>query len=146
MLRVMRTQAKDNGGLLIGVDLEKSRSVLEPAYNDAAGVTAEFNLNLLTRLNREHEANFELDSFEHHAIYDKEHRRIEMRLISLHSQSVQVAGQRFDFDEGEYIVTEHSHKYSLERFAAMATEAGFYQRECWTDAGNLFSVQFLTAT
>jgi len=145
LLRVMRAQAKDDGALLIGVDLEKPKDVLERAYNDAAGVTAEFNLNLLTRLNRDHGATFELDAFEHSAIYDEEHRRIEMRLISLESQKVDVAGRRFDFDDGEYIVTEHSHKYTLDRFASMAADAGFAQQCCWTDADNLFSVQYLTA-
>lgn len=145
LMKVMRAEAKDGGALLIGVDLEKPVGVVEPAYNDAAGVTAEFNLNVLERLNREHDANFDTDSFEHHAIYDKEHRRIEMRLISLDRQSVRVAGETFDFDEGEYIVTEHSHKYSLERFAEMACEAGFTRHRCWTDADELFSVQYLIA-
>jgi dimethylhistidine N-methyltransferase len=145
LMKVMREQAKDDGALLIGVDLEKPAGVLERAYNDAAGVTSEFNLNLLTRLNREHNANFELDAFEHRAVYDSEYRRIEMRLVSLDSQSVKVAGEKFDFDEGEYIVTEHSHKYSLERFASIAADAGFDQRRCWTDADKLFSVQYLVA-
>lgn len=145
LMKVMRAQAKDNGALLIGVDMEKPVELLERAYNDAAGVTADFNLNLLKRLNREHDANFELDSFEHDAIYDTARRRIEMRLVSVDSQSVEVAGETFEFDQGEYIVTEHSHKYSLERFASMAAEAGFYQQRCWTDANNLFSVQFLTS-
>ena len=145
LMRVMRTEAKDEGALLIGVDLEKPKEIVEPAYNDAAGVTAEFNLNLLARLNREHHANFDLDAFEHAAIYDREHNRIEMRLISLDVQSVEVAGETFEFDAGEYIVTEHSHKYSLERFAAMAAEAGFDQEKCWTDSSDLFSVQYLTA-
>lgn len=145
LLTVMRAQAKDGGALLIGVDLEKSKAILEPAYNDAEGVTADFNLNLLARLNREHDANFELDAFEHTAIYDEEHRRIEMRLISLQEQSVSVAGRRFDFDEGEYIITEHSYKFSLDRFAALAREAGFEQRKCWTDAAGMFSVQYLVS-
>jgi dimethylhistidine N-methyltransferase len=145
LMRVMREQAKDNGALLIGVDLEKPSDILEPAYNDAAGVTAEFNLNLLTRLNREYGANFEPESFEHLAIYDEEHHRIEMRLISLADQSVEMGGETFDFDAGEYIVTEHSHKYSLERFAAMATKSGFEQQKCLTDDNELFSVQFLVA-
>ncbi|MBT8440905.1 MAG: L-histidine N(alpha)-methyltransferase [Gammaproteobacteria bacterium] len=145
LMKVMRTEAKDDGALLIGVDLEKPSGVVERAYNDAAGVTADFNLNLLARLNREHDANFDLDAFEHAAVYDEEHRRIEMRLISLDAQSVEVAGETFDFDEGEYIVTEHSHKYSLERFASMAAEAGFDQEKCWTDPADLFSVQYLVA-
>ncbi|MFW2404043.1 MAG: L-histidine N(alpha)-methyltransferase [Gammaproteobacteria bacterium] len=145
LMKVMRAEAKDDGALLIGVDLEKPRGIVERAYNDAAGVTADFNLNLLARLNREHEADFDLDAFEHAAVYDEEHRRIEMRLISLDAQSVQVAGETFEFDEGEYIVTEHSHKYSLERFASMAAEAEFEQEKYWTDPADLFSVQYLVA-
>ena len=145
LLRAMRVQAKDNGALLIGVDLEKPKEIVEPAYNDADGVTAEFNLNLLTRLNREYDGDFDEEKFEHRAIYDEQHRRIEMRLISQADQAVTLAGQRFEFDDGEYIVTEHSHKYSFERFAAIAAEAGFKQGACWTDPDELFGVIFLTA-
>ena len=145
LMKVMREEAKDDGALLIGVDLEKPADILERAYNDAAGVTAEFNLNLLTRLNREHGATFELDAFEHEAIYDEAERRIEMRLVSRDAQAVEVAGETFELDEGEYIVTEHSHKYSLERFSSLAEEAGFDQRRCWTDDDDLFSVQYLVA-
>jgi hypothetical protein len=96
LLQVMREEAKDDGALLIGVDLVKPAEILEPAYNDAAGVTADFNLNLLERLNREHDANFSLPSFEHEAVYDAENRRIEMRLVSLVKQRVRVAGEAFD--------------------------------------------------
>ena len=145
LMKVMRGQAKDDGALLIGVDIEKPRDVLERAYNDAAGVTAEFNLNLLTHLNREYGADFDVDAFEHEAVYDDEQRRIEMRLISREEQSVQVAGAEFEFDAGEYIVTEHSHKYPLERFASMAADAGFDQQQCWIDENELFSVQYLVA-
>ncbi len=145
LMKVMRGEAKDDGALLIGVDLEKPTEVLQKAYNDDAGVTAEFNLNLLKRFNREHAATFDPDTFEHHAFYDKEHSRIEMRLISLEKQSVEVAGREIEFDRDEYIVTEHSHKYTVESFAAMAGEAGFSQQECWTDPDQLFSVQYLTA-
>ena len=145
LLRVMRAQAKDNGALLIGVDLEKSKDILEPAYDDAAGVTAAFNLNLLTRLNREYGGNFDKDQFTHRAIYDEQHRRIEMRLVSQKEQVVMLAGKRFEIGEGEYIVTEHSHKYSIERFATMAAKAGFEQCACWTDPDKLFGVLFLQA-
>jgi L-histidine N-alpha-methyltransferase len=145
LLRVMRSEAKDDGGLLIGVDLEKEKEILEPAYNDAAGVTADFNLNLLKRLNREYDASFDLESFEHKAIYDENERRIEMRLVSITKQQVQVAGERFSLDEGEYIVTEHSHKYSVDQFEAMSRTAGFSVKSVWTDPQNLFSVQYLEA-
>jgi L-histidine N-alpha-methyltransferase len=145
LLQNMRHQAKDEGGLLIGVDLEKPREILEPAYNDAAGVTAEFNLNMLTHLNREHGANFEEASFTHEAIFDEQKSRIEMRLISLRRQTVDIADESFEIKDGEYIVTEHSHKYSPDRFESMAGQAGFEAQEFWTDAEKLFSVQYLTA-
>jgi L-histidine N-alpha-methyltransferase len=146
LLRVMRMEAKDGGGLLIGVDLEKSKEILEPAYNDSAGVTAAFNLNLLERLNREYDANFDLDSFEHKAIYDEEESRIEMRLVSLDKQAVIVAGERFLLNEGEFILTEHSHKYSVDRFTSMSRTAGFSLNSVWTDPQDLFSVYYLDAS
>jgi len=145
LMRVMREEAKDDGALLIGVDLVKPSEILEPAYNDAAGVTANFNLNLLERLNREHDANFSLQAFRHKAIYDVDNSRIEMRLVSLQKQRVRVAGKNFDLDDGEYIVTEHSHKYSLDQFESMAKTAGFSVQEVWTDEKDLFSVQYLIA-
>lgn len=145
LMRVMREEARDDGALLIGVDLIKDRKILEPAYNDAAGVTADFNLNLLRRLNREHDANFSLDSFEHLAVFDEEDSRIEMRLISLEKQQVQLAGEVFELERDEYIVTEHSHKYSLDKFEAMANQAGFNVDTIWTDDDELFSVQYLVS-
>jgi dimethylhistidine N-methyltransferase len=145
LMRVMRTEARNDGALLIGVDLEKPKIILERAYNDAAGVTAKFNLNLLIRFNREYDADFELRAFEHEAVYDEKEKRIEMRLISLRRQSVHIAGARIDLDVGEYIVTEHSHKYSPDRFADMTRQAGFEFCQAWSDADNLFSVQYLTA-
>lgn len=145
LLRVMREEAGDDGAVLIGVDLAKPREVLEPAYNDAAGVTADFNLNLLRRLNREHDADFDLEAFRHVAVYDEDESRIEMRLVSLRRQTVQVAGERFRFEADEYLVTEHSHKYSPEQFGALAGDAGLEVRRLWTDPQGLFSVQYLTA-
>ena len=145
LLAVMREEAKDDGGLLIGVDLDKPRDIVEPAYNDAAGVTADFNLNLLKRLNSEHGANFDMDLFAHRAVFDKERSRIEMRLISLEKQSIEVAGEEFCIDKGEYILTEYSHKYSREQFATMAAAAGFNVQSVWTDSQELFSVQYLEA-
>lgn len=145
LLRVMRAEAGDEGAVLIGVDLAKPREVLEPAYNDAAGVTADFNLNLLRRLNREHDADFDLDAFRHEAVYDADESRIEMRLVSVRPQSVSVAGERFRFEADEYVVTEHSHKYSPDQFAELAGDAGLDVQRVWTDPEELFSVQYLTA-
>jgi L-histidine N-alpha-methyltransferase len=145
LLQVMREEAKDDGALLIGVDLVQPPEILEPAYNDAAGVTADFNLNMLERLNREYDANFSLPAFQHKAIYDADNSRIEMRLVSLQKQRVRVAGESFDLNKGEYIVTEHSHKYSLDQFESMANAAGFEVQEVWTDEKKLFSVQYLKA-
>jgi len=145
LLRVMRTEASDDGALLIGVDLVKGREVLEPAYNDAAGVTADFNKNVLARLNREHGADFDIAAFEHEAVFDEDNSRIEMRLVSLRRQRVRVASEQFEMRVNEYIVTEHSHKYSIEEFGEMAGKAGFEQAQVWTDEDRLFSVQHLRA-
>ena len=145
LLKVMRAEATDGGALLIGVDLVKPTEILEPAYNNAAGVTADFNLNLLERLNREHDADFSLKAFRHDAIYDSNSNRIEMRLVSLVKQRVRVAGESFFFESGEYIVTEHSHKYSLSQFRLMAEAAGFSVSAVWTDENDMFSVQYLIA-
>ena len=132
------------GGLLIGVDLRKSPKVLEPAYNDAQGVTAAFNLNLLSRMNAELGADFDLGSFAHQAFYDPEVGRIEMHLRSLKAQTVHIGGETIRFAEDETIWTECSYKYSLPEFAAMAKIAGFAVRQVWTDPDQKFSVQYLT--
>ncbi|MGI9309239.1 MAG: L-histidine N(alpha)-methyltransferase [Gammaproteobacteria bacterium] len=145
LMRIMRREAGDNGSLLIGVDLVKSRKIIEPAYNDAAGITAKFNLNLLSRMNRDHGGDFHVDHFEHKAIYDEDENRIEMRLISRRKQTVRLAGKHIPFEEGEFIVTEHSHKYTQEGFEAMAKQAGFTKTEHWSDRDSLFSVQLLNA-
>ena len=132
------------GGLLIGVDLRKSPDILNPAYNDAQGVTAAFNLNLLARMNAEIGANFALDGFAHSAFYDAEIGRIEMHLLSLNAQTVHLGGETIRFAEDETIWTECSYKYSLPEFAAMAASVGFAVRRVWTDAEQKFSVQYLT--
>ncbi len=132
------------GGLLIGVDLRKSPGILEPAYNDAQGVTAAFNLNLLTRMNAEIGADFALDGFAHSAFYDERIGRIEMHLLSLNAQTVRLGGETIRFAEDETIWTECSYKYSLPEFAAMAETAGFAMRQVWTDAEQKFSVQYFT--
>ena len=142
LMQVMHQEAGDNGALLIGVDLQKDRSVLERAYNDASGVTAAFNLNVLIRINNEFDGTFDTDQFQHRAIYNKPAGRIEMYLDSLTEQYASVAGERFHFRKGESILTEHSHKYTLEGFADIAHAAGFRVEKVWTDENQLFSVQY----
>jgi dimethylhistidine N-methyltransferase len=145
LLQQMRAQVGKGGALLIGVDLVKDRDIVEPAYNDAAGVTADFNLNLLRHLNRAFGTDFDLAAFEHQAVYDDERERIEMRLVATRDQDVELDGETIQVDEGEYIVTEHSHKFSREAFAEMAVRAGFRVEQIWSDPQDLFSVQFLAA-
>jgi dimethylhistidine N-methyltransferase len=142
LLRRMRG-VLGGGGLLVGVDLVKDPLVLHAAYNDAAGVTAAFNKNILARANRELNADFDLDAFAHYAPYNVAARRIEMYLVSLKRQSVHIAGRRFDFAQGEAMHTEDSHKYTIEGFREMAVRAGFAPRAVWTDAGGLFSLHWL---
>jgi dimethylhistidine N-methyltransferase len=132
------------GGLLIGIDLKKDARILEPAYNDAKGVTAAFNLNLLHRINRELGADFQLHQFRHHAFYNEELGRIEMHLVSLQNQTVQIGETTITFTEDETIHTENSYKYSPEEFAVLAANAGFELQAMWTDEQRLFGVQYLT--
>ena len=132
--------------MVIGVDLEKDERVLYDAYNDKAGVTARFNLNVLHRINRELGGNFDLSAFTHRAIYNRERHRIEMHLISRKAQTVRVLGRSFSFRAGESIHTENSYKYSLERFAALARSTGWTPRASWTDAASMFSVHALVAS
>jgi dimethylhistidine N-methyltransferase len=135
-----------NATLIIGFDLVKDAKVLNAAYNDAAGVTARFNLNLLTRINRELDGNFDLGAFCHQAFYNAERRRIEMHIASRKRQKVRVAGRSFDFREGETIHTENSYKYTPEAFGAMARGAGWSPVAVWTDTQGYFMVQALTAS
>ncbi len=144
LLRVMHAEAGTGGALLIGVDLRKDRETLERAYDDAAGVTAAFNRNLLARINHELGADFDPESFRHEATWNPGAGRIEMRLVSGRAQSARVAGRRVAFAEGEAILTEYSHKYELDEFADLAAEAGFTVDEIWVDGDRLFSVQLLT--
>jgi dimethylhistidine N-methyltransferase len=130
-----------NAKLIIGVDLIKDSNVLNAAYNDAAGVTAAFNINLLTRINRELGGTFDLATFEHHAFYNRERSRIEMHLASLKRQKVKVAGECIDFRAGETIHTENSYKYSPESLRALARGVGWMPAGVWTDARNYFSIQ-----
>jgi len=142
----MARVAGPGGGVLIGVDLRKERAVLEAAYDDALGVTAAFNKNLLARINSELGADFDLARFRHRALWNDAAGRVEMHLVSERAQSVRVAGQRIDFAAGESIHTENSYKYELGQFAALAAQAGLAVRRVWTDSGARFSVQYLTAT
>jgi dimethylhistidine N-methyltransferase len=131
--------------LIVGVDLVKDAGVLDVAYDDAAGVTARFNLNILARINRELDGNFDLDAFTHRAFFDRAHSRIEMHLVSQVRQQVRVGGHAFAFRAGETIHTENSYKYTLDGFAALARDAGWTHRAVFTDARNYFSVHALTA-
>jgi len=131
--------------MIIGIDLEKDEHILHNAYNDTAGVTARFNLNVLARINRELGGNFDLSAFAHRAIYNRDQHRIEMHLISGKSQTVRLLGTSFSFRPHESIHTENSYKYSLKRFAGLARGAGWRIRETWTDDAKLFSVHALEA-
>lgn len=142
LLKVMHHEAGENGAMLIGVDLQKDKTILERAYNDSRGVTARFNLNVLRRINREFDGTFDLNGFRHRAIYNEDAGRIEMYLDSLIDQSASVGGKAFRFAEGEAINTEHSHKYTIAGFAAMAQAAGFRVEKVWMDPEQLFSVQY----
>ncbi len=133
------------GGLLIGIDLKKDRATIEAAYDDAGGVTAAFNLNLLRRINRTLGADFRLDRFEHRAVYNEELGRVEIGLVSRCVQTVTIEGKTFEFDRGEEIRTEHCHKYSIEGFAERAAHVGLSLRCRWTDAQSRLAVLYLTA-
>jgi L-histidine N-alpha-methyltransferase len=117
--------------------------VLHAAYNDARGVTAAFNRNLLARMNAELGANFDLRRFRHYAFYNASRGRVEMHLVSLLRQRVAIGRHRFDFDAGETIHTENSHKYSVEEFQAFARAAGFAPRKVWRDRRGLFALHGL---
>lgn len=144
LLEVMRVEARPGGALLIGVDLKKDPRIIHAAYNDSAGVTAAFNLNVLRRLNAELGANFDLASFRHEAVYDEAQGRIEMRLVSIRAQRVTVAGYPIDFRAGEDVITEYSRKYAQDEFEALARSAGLEPVRAWRDPDGLFSVQYLT--
>jgi dimethylhistidine N-methyltransferase len=144
-LRRMAGWGGPGSGLLIGVDLKKDRAILEAAYNDARGVTAEFNLNLLARINRDLGADLDLAAFHHRAFYNEREGRIEMHLVSTRPQTVHVLDQEIQFAAGESITTEYSYKYAIEQFQALAARAGFRARRVWTDPRQLFSVHYLVA-
>jgi len=131
------------GWLLIGVDLLKDPQILHAAYNDSAGITAAFNLNLWTRANREAGADFNTAMWMHSAFYNPPHHRIEMHLVSRCAQRVSLGGQSFTFDEGESVHTESSYKYSIAGFQALACTAGWTPQAVWTDPAQSFSVHLL---
>ena len=144
LLRVMHHEAGENGGLLIGIDLQKDLDVLERAYNDSAGITAAFNLNVLRHLNTEFGSDFDLEGFRHLAQYNDDKGRIEMYLVSQSDQVVTIDGHTFAIEQGERILTEHSHKYTIDGFAGLAARAGFKLEQCWTDDNRWFAVCYLT--
>jgi dimethylhistidine N-methyltransferase len=140
-LRRMADHAGPGGKMLIGVDLKKDAGILNRAYNDKDGVTAEFNLNILRRINRELGAGFRTAGFRHHAYYNEAAGRVEMHLVSRFRQTIQVDDVEIDFDEGESIWTESAYKYTVDEFAEMAARAGFDLESAWTDDEKLFSVK-----
>lgn len=143
LLARMRGMIGQNGAVLIGIDLRKDPRVLEQAYDDGAGVTAEFNLNALRHVNRELGADFDLDAFEHLAVWVEEQSRIEMHLVSKRDQVVHLGGENVEIACGEHLRTEYCHKYTLESFADLAATAGLAVQRVWLDSEKRFSVQLL---
>ena len=144
-MRAARALLGESGQFVIGVDLRKSPDILIPAYDDAAGVTATFNLNLLTRINRELDANFDLDAFAHRAIWNDDKSRIEMHLESRIDQQVTIAEDRFSFNKGETIHTENSRKFDLEALSQQISRAGWQTSRVWRDTRSYFAVILLDA-
>ena len=140
----LRRWIGDDGGVLIGVDLHKSEQLLNAAYNDAAGVTEEFNLNILNSINTLVDADFSRKNFLHRAFYNQKLMRIEMHLVSKGSQTVNINGSSIDFLQGETLHTESSYKYSLESFTVLSNAAGFKLQQSWLDEQKLFSFHYLT--
>ena len=143
LLRSMRKTMGEGGAALVGIDLDKDPALIEAAYNDAAGVTAAFTLNLLARLNREIGSDFDLSAFSHRARYDVEGQRIETFLVSARDQRVTIGDQAFDFAEGEAMQVEYSHKYDDASFAALAAEAGLRVADAWNDPRDWFGQRLL---
>ncbi len=149
VVRFLRNAAnilQPHGGFLIGVDLKKDKAILEPAYDDSQGISAAFALNLLTRMNQELAADFDLSQFTYRACYNPIAGRIEMYIVSLCDQIVQVAETKIAFRAGEQLRTEYSYKYSIAEFHALAAQAGFQARSVWTDPQQLFSLHYLQQT
>jgi dimethylhistidine N-methyltransferase len=144
-VRHIRSLVGDGGAMVLGVDRAKDKAVLDAAYNDSSGLTADFNLNMLQRLNRDVNAEFDLEAFEHVAFYNVQQSRIEMHLRSRRQQTVCVAGEAIHFDEGETIWTESSYKYSRAALDTLLDATGFQIRKLWTDSDDGFWVAYLTA-
>jgi len=146
-LRALRAVLKNGDALLLGVDLKKDRAILEPAYNDALGITAAFNLNLLARVNRELGGNFQLRNFKHNAFYNEEIGRVEIHIESLQPQLVHIAKLNMDveFKAGERIHTENSYKYDLQGIASLAARTGYRCAQTWLDSQKRFSSNLLFA-
>lgn len=143
LLAGMADKAGSDGGVLIGVDLDKNRDVLRAAYNDSKGVTAEFNLNVLKRINDELGGGFDLDKFRHEAVFNENRSCIEMHLVSTQRQAVNVCKYSFEFEENETVLTEYSHKYTVDTFGSMAIEVGLRVKNVWTDSNDMFAVMYL---
>ena len=143
VLDEIREMVGADGGLLIGVDLQKEPAILNAAYNDKKGFTEQFNKNLLSRINRELAADFKLEQFKHLAFFNEEKHRIEMHLVSLQQQVVHINEHVFQFNKGQSIVTEYSHKYTPDHFEKLAKKAGFQRVKTWIDDNHLFSVHYL---
>ncbi len=143
LLRQMRAEMGATGAALIGIDLKKDTATIEAAYNDRAGVTAQFTLNLLVRLNRELHANFDLGQFRHRAIYNADAGRIETFIVSQRDQDVDIDGYRVHFDAAEQMQVEYSYKYSQQDFARMAADAGLRVSRIWTDPAHMFAIALL---
>jgi dimethylhistidine N-methyltransferase len=143
MLQTIANILAENGGLLIGIDLQKETAIIEAAYNDAQRVTDAFNLNVLHRVNRELGADFEVEHFSHEANYNEALGRVEIYVVSDREQRVTIAGHEFRFGQGERTLTEYSHKYTIEGFSQLAADAGFTLRKYWTDERKYFAVLHL---
>jgi dimethylhistidine N-methyltransferase len=141
-LKNTATLLQPHGGLLIGVDLKKNKDILEPAYNDAKGISADFALNILVRINRELQADFNLNQFRYEAFYNPI-GRIEMYIVSLVDQVVHLNGMEIPFKKDETLRTEYSYKYSVEEFQDLARSAGFNAESVWTDPDRLFGIHYL---
>lgn len=144
-LHDLREKAGADGALLIGVDTRKDSEILDQAYNDAAGTTADFNLNVLRRIKNELGAEVDIGSFEHHAFYNEEQGRIEMHLRSLRDQQIKLNEHTFYFQSGETIHTENSYKYSVEAFGILAREAGWQLEKVWQDEQQYYGMYLLRA-
>ena len=144
-MRDLRELLLPDGALVVGVDLKKDPAILNAAYNDAQGITAEFNLNLLTRIRQELGAQIDVDAFEHRAFYNADEGCVEMHLVSRTRQQVRIVNRCFNFDAGESICTEHSYKYTVEEFQDLGSQAGYKVLKVWTDPARWFSVQYLSA-